>query len=147
MSEEKSVKPGDTLTLHYQLTALNGTEIDSTFGGEPIQLTLGRNQLAANLENCLIGVVPGERHVFQLEPWQAFGVSNPDLVQQISLDEFPADMPTATGSLIEFTLPNGNSVSGTVLSIAHRHVVVDFNHPLSDCPVLFEVEILHIAGQ
>jgi len=141
-----AVKSGDTLTLHYKITAMNGTEIDSTFDGEPMQLTLGRNELAQTLENCLIGVLPGERHVFQLEPWQAFGVSNPELVQQIALDEFPADMPVEPGSLIEFTLPNGNSLSGTVKSKTHSHAVVDFNHPLSDCPILFEVEVLAISS-
>ena len=144
MSEAKPVKPGDTLTLHYKITAVNGTEIDSTFGGEPIQITLGCNELAQNLENCLIGVLPGERHVFQLEPWQAFGVSNPELIKEIALEEFPADIPARPGSLIEFSLPNGTVLTGTVKSTTNSHATVDFNHPLSDCPILFEVEVLRI---
>ncbi len=145
MKDKKPVKPGDTLTLHFKITVMNGTDIDSTFDAEPIQLTLGNNELAENLENCLIGILPGERHVFQLEPWQAFGVSDPDLVQQIALDQFPAEMHIEPNNLVEFTLPNGTSLSGTVKSKTNTHAIVDFNHPLSDCPILFEVEVLAIS--
>jgi len=143
-NEHKVVRLGDTITLHYKITAMNGEEIDSSFTGESVTLALGSNELADNLENCLIGIPVGERHVFQLEPWQAFGVSDPELIQEIPLNEFPEDMPTEPGSLIEFTLPNGESISGVLKSKTQDTARVDFNHPLSDCPIMFEVEVLDI---
>jgi len=39
--------------------------------------TLGDGTLAPMLEQWLIDLVPGERHVFLLDPWQAFGESQP----------------------------------------------------------------------
>lgn len=139
-----AVVPGDTVTLHYRLSSLNGREVESTFGGEPAVFVLGQGQLAENLERWLIGLAPHERHVFQLEPGQAFGHCDPERVQRIPLQQFPPGMAVEPRALIEFALPNGSLLSGTVLEKVQDEAVVDFNHPLCDCPVLFEVEVLAI---
>jgi FKBP-type peptidyl-prolyl cis-trans isomerase SlpA len=139
-----TVAAGDTVTLHYRLSGLNGHEVESTFDGEPAVFTLGQGQLAENLERWLIGLSLHERHVFQLEPAQAFGHCDPAQVQRIALDEFPPGMVVEPRALIEFSLPNGSLLSGTVLEKTQDEAVVDFNHPLCDCPVLFEVEVLGI---
>jgi len=143
-TEPRNVRPGDTLVLHYKLSALDGTELDSTFGAEPLTLKLGSNELAENLEQWLIGLHAGERHQFQLEPWAAFGASDPALIQEIALEEFPPGMPVEENSLIEFAMPNGTTLAGLVKAKTGSHALVDFNHPLSDCPLLFEVEVVEI---
>jgi FKBP-type peptidyl-prolyl cis-trans isomerase SlpA len=135
---------GDCLILHYRLGTEDGTEISGTFGGEPLTLTLGTGDLAENLEKCLLGLEPQGRHVFYLEPEQAFGISDGSLVQEVPLEEFPPDMPLEENSLIEFTLPNGTGLVGLLKSCSQTHAKVDFNHPLSDCPVVFEVEVLEV---
>lgn len=142
---EQIVRPGDTLLLHYRISTADGSEIDSTFAGEPLVLHLGVGEFAENLEQWLIGLPPGERHVFQLEPEQAFGVSDAALVQRVPLDQFPPDMALTENAVIEFQLPDGAMVAGTVKSKSQHDALVDFNHPLSDCPILFEVEVLEIV--
>jgi len=67
-----TVAPGDTVVLHYRLAAGTGEELEGTFGGEPATLTLGRGELAENLERCLIGLASGEQRVFLLPPEQAY---------------------------------------------------------------------------
>lgn len=143
-SDIRAVRHGDRIVLHYRLSAGDDAEIDGTFGSEPVTLLLGGGDLAENLERCLIGLQPGERHVFYLEPEQAFGLSDPERVQQIPLGEFPPAMPLDDNSLIEFTLPNGTGLVGTLKGRSQTHATVDFNHPLSDCPVVFEVEVLEV---
>jgi len=143
-TEPRSVRPGDRLVLHYKLSALDRAEIDSTFGGEPLTLGLGHNEFTPNLEQWLIGLHAGERHEFHLQPWAAFGVSDPALIQEIALEEFPPGIPVEENSLIEFSMPNGATLAGLVKAKTASHALVDFNHPLSDCPVLFEVEVVGI---
>lgn len=138
-----NVEPGDTLTLHFRLATLSGEELDSTFESEPISLHLGNGELDANLEKLLIGLPVGIRHEFTLEPEQAFGHADPALVRQLPRQAFPADLPPV-GSLVEFTQPDGSALPGLVMEIRGKTVTVDFNHPLSDCHVRFEVEILAI---
>lgn len=52
------------LTLHYRLATLDGTDIVSTFAGNPATLMLGQGQLAPQLEELLIGLPEGTHKVF-----------------------------------------------------------------------------------
>ena len=45
---------------------------------------------------------------------------------------------------MEFQMANGNAMAGRIQEVRATEVVVDFNHPLSDCPLVLEVEILEI---
>lgn len=134
---------GDRIALHYRLAAADGTEVMSTFDDEPLMLTLGEGEIETNLESCLIGLEPGRRYVFNLEPEQAFGLPNPDQVMEVPLDAFD-DLELEIGSLVEFTLPDGETLAGHIKNADKNHATVDFNHPLSGCAVIFEVKIMEI---
>lgn len=141
---QRPVALGDRILMHYKLGSQSGAELENTFDAEPITLTLGQNELAPNLEQYLIGLPLHERHVFMLDPAQAFGYRDAALIQKILLKEFPAAITPAPDAMIEFQMPNGATLAGRVLEVGANEVVVDFNHPLADCPVLFEVEVLEI---
>ena len=136
---------GDTVSLRYALRLRNGTEILSNFDDpQPDTLTLGDGTLAPNLEEWLIGVAIGERHVFLLDPEQAFGVSQPELIHILRLAEVMTDKPLQVASLVEFAMPDGQTLAGQILEIREDEVRVDFNHPLADLPLEFEVEIIQL---
>ena len=91
-----------------------------------------------------IGLPVGERHVFLLEPDQAFGAHNPQLVQRIARADLPrGSAPELYGS-IEFAGPGGGKFSGMVRELDDSSVLVDFNHPLAGKQVRFEVQVLGI---
>ena len=50
------VTPSAYLTLHYRLATADGTDLITTFGGNPATLMLGQGQLAPFLEDALIGM-------------------------------------------------------------------------------------------
>lgn len=140
-----AVANGNTVSLRYAIRLKNGTEFISNFDDpEPDIITLGDGSLAPALEQWLIGIHPGERHVFLLDPWQAFGNSNPDLIQTLDPQDIPADIALKPDTLVEFALPNGQTLAGTILEIGTDGVKVDFNHPLADYPIEFEVEVSDI---
>ncbi len=142
---EAAVAWGDTIRLRYAIRFRNGEEIVSNFEeAEPDTLTLGDGTLAQSLEQWLIGLKPGERHVFLLEPWQAFGVSSEELLQTLKPQDIPPGMQLEPGTLVEFELPNGQTLAGSILDVGPEGVRVDFNHPLADCPIEFEVEVVAI---
>lgn len=141
----RTVTPGDTLRLRYALRPRGGNDIVSNFDDpEPETLTLGNGTLAPMLEQWLIDLHPGERHVFLLDPWQAFGASQPELIQTLPKTDLPADMEFEVDQLVEFSMPNGETVAGRILEIGPDAVKVDFNHPLADLAIEFEVEIVNI---
>src|SRR3569832_483947 len=72
------------LTLHYRLASADGADIVSTFHENPATLQLGTGQLAPFLETCLIGLPEGTHQTFDLQPENAFGPRNPDLLQHVT---------------------------------------------------------------
>ena len=141
----RTVSRGDTLELRYALRPRGGEDIVSNFDdAEPDTMTLGDGTLAPMLEQWLIDLVPGERHVFLLDPWQAFGASQPDLIQTMPRSDLPAELDFEVDQLVEFAMPSGQTVAGRILEIAGDSVKVDFNHPLADLAIEFEVEIVRI---
>ena len=141
----RTVALGDTLQLRYALRPRGGDDLIANFDdAEPETVTLGDGTLAPMLEQWLIDLVPGERHVFLLEPWQAFGESQPELIQTLPKSDLPADMEFVVDQLVEFVMPNGQTLAGRILEIGDEAVKVDFNHPLADLFIEFEVEIVRI---
>jgi len=142
------VTPSSYLTLHYRLSAQNGTEIISTFDENPATLQLGTGQLAPALEQQLVGLTEGTHHRVELPPEQAYGLRNPDLVQHVSratLQENSAlNEHYVVGDLVEFTAPAGGRFAGVLKSMDEDVGLFDFNHPLAGQAVVFEVHIIGI---
>jgi len=139
------VKLDSFVTLHYRVATADDTEVVSTFGSTPATLQLGSGELAPTLEACLEDLPVGERHVFLLEPSQAFGSHNPELVKRLPISELPnggADIGPL--SLVEFAAPNGAKFAGLVREIDDNTALVDFNHPLAGKSIRFEVEVIGI---
>ena len=139
-----TVQPDSYIALHYRVANADDIELLSTFGGGPATMQLGTGELAPMLERCIIGIAPGERHVFLLDPDQAFGAHNPQLVQRIGIADLPADATPELHGLIEFASPAGDKFTGIVRELDAEAVLVDFNHPLAGKSIRFEVEVLVI---
>lgn len=133
---------GDTLSLRFALRLADGREIISNLeDAQADTVTLGDGTLAPNLEQWLIGLPVGERHVFLLEAEQAFGLSQPDKIHSLKHEQIVPDPDLQVSNLVEFTNPQGQTLAGQILAIEDSHISVDFNHPLADQAIEFEVEI------
>ncbi|CUI05122.1 FKBP-type peptidyl-prolyl cis-trans isomerase SlpA [Janthinobacterium sp. CG23_2] len=136
------------LTLHYRLATLDGTDLITTFAGNPATLMMGSGQLAPFLEACLMGLPEGTHETFQLAPAQAFGERNPELVRDVSratLDENSA--PGAdykVGDLVDFAAPGGGRFAGVLRQFGDGVVTFDFNHPLAGQSLQFEVRLISV---
>jgi FKBP-type peptidyl-prolyl cis-trans isomerase SlpA len=139
------VRRDSLVTLHYRVATADDTEIVATFGATPATLQLGSGELAPPLEACLEDLPVGERHIFLLEPEQAFGPHNPDLLTRMPKSELPnggGDIGVLT--LVEFAAPNGGKFAGLVREMDNTSALVDFNHPLAGKSIRFEVEVIGI---
>lgn len=144
MTTVPAVAPGSRITLHYTLTLENGTEADSSRGGEPLIFTLGDGTMLEGLENFLLGMSAGQRASYCVSPEQCFGYPTTDAVHVMPRDDFPAEMDLAPGVIVGFTTPAGDEVPGTVTEVDEARVTVDFNHPLAGHTLDFDVEILAV---
>jgi FKBP-type peptidyl-prolyl cis-trans isomerase 2 len=103
-------------------------------------ICLGQNHILAAIDKFLIGKEIGQNLSLDLQPDQAFGNKNPELIRIIGLDvlrkqkinPFPGLQINASGML------------ATVRSIAGGRVTLDFNHPLAGKNVSYEIKIIKI---
>ncbi len=67
-------KPGDRVTLHYELRLGDGTLIDSSWDrGTPIEVVLGDGQLVPGIEQGLVGLRRFGRRRIVVPPELGFG--------------------------------------------------------------------------
>ena len=145
------ISSGSHVTLHYRLAVLEGDgehEVISTLGGHPATLQVGAGQLAPALEQRLIGLPEVARVTFDLEPGQAFGPRNPELIQSLARTLFDRHAQPgaqyAAGDVLEFNAPNGGRMAGVLKDQDRACVVIDFNHPLAGRPVRFSVQVIGV---
>ncbi len=143
---EREIVPGSQVTMHFSLSLPDGTEAVSTFGEEPLSFAIGDKTLQPGLELGLYGLKAGDTQTLTLDPEQAYGEHDPNMVYTMPLSDFPADMQPEVGQIIAFATPTGDEAAGSILAVNGDEVSVDFNHPLAGREVIYRVEILEVGS-
>lgn len=145
------VGPASHVTIHYRLAVADAggwREVFSTFDARPATLQIGAGQLAAPLEQRLIGLAEGAEAQFEVPAGDAYGSRNPELVQRMSRALFDAntepDSDYAPGDVVRLQLADGVQMGGVLKAADAEHVVVDFNHPLAGLPLQFAVRVIGV---
>ena len=125
------------VTLAYTVVDADGTMIDE--GREPLSyLHGGYDSIFLPVEAALHGKVVGDSIAVKLQPADAFGEYDPELVNIVSVDELPE--PLSVGMQIEGTPEGGGEEDRffvTVTDIADGKAVLDANHPLAGVSLVF----------
>ncbi|MBT8128293.1 MAG: peptidylprolyl isomerase [Gammaproteobacteria bacterium] len=132
------------LLMHYRIALTNGTEIESSFDDEPVEISMGSGVLTEGMELALYGLETGDKQTLALTPEQGFGLRDEDNIHKMPLSEFPDDLKPESGLVFEFETQSGEDILGTILSVKDDRAEVDFNHPLAGQSLVFTVEILGI---
>ena len=138
------ITPQCVVALTWTLKDTLGEILDEL--DEPIEFLLGGQDLLAKIEEHLQGHEPGEALAFQLEPDQAFGEYDENLVFLERGALFPSALEEGM-ALDGATLPAGFSMDApknkiyTVTEIYPEHVVLDGNHPLAGIALRLNLKV------
>lgn len=111
---------------------------------EPVEFLVGGEDLLARIEEALQGHEAGDRLDLHLEPEDAFGDYNEQLVFLEPRSLFPAELDE--GMTFE-GLPAGANPEAprdllyTVTEIYPEHVVLDANHPLAGIAIRLHLKV------
>jgi FKBP-type peptidyl-prolyl cis-trans isomerase SlyD len=109
----------------------------------PLQYLHGHEDIFPRIEEALVGHSAGDRVTLQLEPEDAFGDYDPELVMLSPVDELSEDI--AVGMRVEATGPDGeDQCLFTVTDIAEGMAVLDGNHPLAGMALRFDIRVLEV---
>ena len=130
--------------MHYRISLTNGTEVESSFDEDPVEIYMGKHELPEGMELAIYGLREGDTQTLTLTPEQCFGERDEDSVHIMPRSEFPLGLTPEIGLTYAFGTDTGEDVTGTVRSIHGDDVEIDFNHPLAGHHLVFSVEILEV---
>jgi FKBP-type peptidyl-prolyl cis-trans isomerase SlpA len=135
------VSEGTRVFLNFSISLEDGSEVDTNFGGEPVDFAIGDGSLLPGFERLIFGMSAGERQMFTVTPENAFGQPNDNNVQYLPSDQFEDDIELEIGLVFSFADASGDELPGMIIAFDDNEVTVDFNHPLSGRTILFDVLI------
>jgi FKBP-type peptidyl-prolyl cis-trans isomerase SlpA len=136
-----TVSEGTRVYLNFSVSLEDGSEVDTNFGGNPVDFVIGDGSLLPGFERLIFGMSPGERQMFTVVPENAFGQPMDDNVQVLPRAQFDDDIDLEIGLVFSFADASGGELPGMIISFDEKDVTVDFNHPLSGRTILFDVQI------
>jgi len=132
------------VSLEVRLADLHGNVIQES--AEAVQyLHGGYDGIFPLVETALQGLAPGEKVEIQLEPEDAFGEYDAELVSLAERREFPPEL--AVG--MQFEQEGGSDdelLIYTVTDIAGDKVVLDGNHPLAGMALKFACTVVGVRA-
>jgi peptidylprolyl isomerase len=140
-----AVKNGDTVQVHYTGKFESGEIFDSSVGKEPLEFTLGDSQVIPGFEDATRGMVVGDRKTVFLNPDQAYGSVNTNLIVDMPKEYFPEDITPELGMRLIIVDNNGEELPVMVAEIHDESVRLDANHPLAGKALVFDIELVAIA--
>ena len=129
-------------TVHYTGTLPeNGSEFDSSKGGEPLSYLVGHGQMIPGFEEEMMGATVGETRTFTLTPERAYGDRNEEGIQKGVLSQFPEGIEVGSTLIADTDI---GPMPITVSAIDGDEVTIDMNHPLAGKALTFEVEVVGV---
>ena len=137
------ITPHCVVALTWTLKDSLGEVLDEL--DEPVEFLLGGDDLLAKIEEALQGHEPGDRLDLNLEPQDAFGDYDENLVFLEPRAAFPKELEE--GMTYEGLPPGATSMDApgnllyTVTEIYPEHVVLDGNHPLAGISLRLHLKV------
>ena len=133
------------VSVAYKLSDAQGNLIEES--DEPmVYLHGGYDGTFPKIEEALDGHEPGYETLIQLEPQDAFGEYDPELVKIEERSRFPE--PLEVGMQFEGTPEDADdeldSLIYTVTDVAEDKVVLDGNHPLAGMALRFSLSVQEV---
>lgn len=136
-------KKGDTVKVHYQAKAGDQLIFDSK-NLEPLQLTIGKNDVIPAFENALIGMGLGETKTIFVPSAEAFGPYLEELVSNVEISKIPPSFKLKLGQQIQLQQNDGSIILVTLTHLDDKMATFDANHPLAGKDLTFDIELLEI---
>jgi FKBP-type peptidyl-prolyl cis-trans isomerase 2 len=135
---------GDTVQVNYTGKLADGTVFDSSVGREPLEFTLGADQMIPGFEKAVFGMKVGEKKTVTIPVDEAYGPYRDDLVAEISRERLPSDLTPEVGQQLAVKRSDGATGIVTIISVSDNTVTIDANHPLAGKELTFEIELVKI---
>ena len=141
------------VSVSYRLLIKENNEeivVETAEASDPMVFIFGASGLPPKFEEALSGKAQGDGFRVSLEPIDAFGEYQDDVLSEVPKDVFMSEEgvfdtdEVDEGAYLQLEDEDGYLHKGKVVSIGDETIVMDFNHPLAGVPVTFDGEVVDI---
>jgi FKBP-type peptidyl-prolyl cis-trans isomerase 2 len=142
-----AVKKGDHIKVDYEGRFEDGTVFDSSKHGDHVHLLefdVGAGMVIPGFDNAVVGMEKGAEKEIKIEPKDAYGEYNDELIQKIPRSALPRDQEPKAGMTLVVGTPQGQQFPVKIKEVSNEEVTLDLNHPLAGKVLIFKLKIAEI---
>jgi peptidylprolyl isomerase len=88
----------------------------------------------------------GDKKTVNIPFDEAYGPRNPEMIIEFPKERFPLDLQLELGMPLAMNGGNGEQFQVVITQIKEETVMLDANHPLAGQDLVFDIELVEIAG-
>jgi peptidylprolyl isomerase len=137
-------RTGDHVRVHFTGRLDDGTVFASSMMTDPLEFTLGSNEVLPQIEEAIAGMEPGDTRTVAIPSDEAFGPWREELMQEIPKESLPAGFDVEVGQQLWVDQPNDEPLLVSVVDVSPNTITLDANHPLAGEDLTFDLELLNV---
>lgn len=134
----------NTVTVKYTGKLADGTIFDASPEDRPLSFIIGREEVVKGFEAAVLDMYQGETKTVVIEPDQAYGETDPALIEEINRADLPEDLELTEGGQLEVTQGDGSILRLMIDKVTEETVSLNANHPLAGKALTFVIELLKV---
>lgn len=138
------VKDGDFVVINYTGTLDDGDIFDTSVDREPFEFQVGTGSVIPGLDKAVIGMKINEEKDIVIEPEEAYGFYDEEMVLSFPLQEVKSQFEPQVGMTIGVQLDNGRQVPALITNLTEEAVIIDMNHPMAGKTLHFHLSLIEI---
>ena len=134
------VKINSVVTLNYLLKDEQGKILDCSDEAGPMTYIQGAEDILQGIEDAVLGLSVNDKVSVTINPDQAYGEYDPELLSTLPIEDFAAIENLHQGMKLQEEAPDGPMLV-TIKEVSDKEVIVDANHPMAGHSLIFDLEI------
>jgi peptidylprolyl isomerase len=122
----------------------DGTIFDSSRGRDPLEFTVGENEVIPGFEAAVVGMNPGDSKTIVIPADEAYGPHLEEMVAEVDRDQFPEGMILSLDQQLELSSTDGRTLRVRIIGLSPDSVTLDANHPLAGRDLTFDLQLVGV---
>jgi len=138
-------KHGDSVRIQYTGKLVDGKVFEASVEDQPLQFTIGDDQVVTDLEQAVVGMATGESKTIKIMADNAYGPYHDELVFVLDRDRFPENLQLEVGQELVVREGGDLGLRATVTGVSESSVMLDANHPLAGKDLTIDIYLVEIV--